>query len=645
VGRLGEHVHRPHLLDPPARPDEGPQVPPEGPRVAGDVGEPPRPQAGEPREDRRRRALPGRVEDRRVEAALPLEPPERVLGPGLHEPGAPDPVEPRRLDPVLDRLRVLLHGDHAGSQAREREGEEAHTGVEVEDAAPGPGIEGPEDDVDELPRGPGARLEEGYRGDEEPDARDLLEEPLAPREPPREAPEDDAPLEMVRVEVEAGRRRRRRAAGRPGDDLLGDPLEARELPPRGDEDRLGLAGLLAHAHEDVPGNAGAGSIPRDGRDAFPAEEVPQPEGDGVPPLGVDAALLHRDQILRPGAVVTDHRLAGLAAADDEVDLAPERPGRLDADRRPDGHLRAEGDAEDVREHGPLQVELLGVGDVLPRAAAAGPEVRAGRPHAVGGGLLDPEEARAAVLAPHRDDLDLDLLARDRAGDEEDVVAVADDRVAVERHGGNREAQPGAGRGASLRGSGRRPSPVPTGLIRLLGDRFLPWNHAGNDCNRSGRGMPPRRADLEPERCPRESGEGVTFGINYSNMVDDSFKVNHSSCLEELSRRLEEPAPGRLQLLVGPRQIGKTTLLLELTSRLGESASYAACDEPRAALPGFWETMWNEAESRASAGKAFLFLDEVQHIPDWSGKLKGRWDRIRRHRIPVQVVASGSSARR
>jgi len=31
--------------------------------------------------------------------------------------------------------------------------------------------------------------------------------------------------------------------------------------------------------------------------------------------------------------------------------------------------------------------------------------------------------------------------------------------------------------------------------------------------------------------------------------------------EELLMRLREPAPGRIQLLTGPRQVGKTTLLL------------------------------------------------------------------------------------
>lgn len=36
----------------------------------------------------------------------------------------------------------------------------------------------------------------------------------------------------------------------------------------------------------------------------------------------------------------------------------------------------------------------------------------------------------------------------------------------------------------------------------------------------------------------------------------------------LIQRLDEPAPGRIQLVTGPRQVGKTTILLELATRYG-----------------------------------------------------------------------------
>ena len=117
------------------------------------------------------------------------------------------------------------------------------------------------------------------------------------------------------------------------------------------------------------------------------------------------------------------------------------------------------------------------------------------------------------------------------------------------------------------------------------------------------------------------------------------------CRRLLGERLREPAPGRIQLLTGPRQVGKTTLLLELAREFGEAAIYMAGDEPDAALPGFWERCWTEAEARAQRGQAVLLLDEIHHLPDWAARLKGQWDRLRRRHLPLHVVATGSSALR
>ena len=124
-----------------------------------------------------------------------------------------------------------------------------------------------------------------------------------------------------------------------------------------------------------------------------------------------------------------------------------------------------------------------------------------------------------------------------------------------------------------------------------------------------------------------------------------FSASYEACRDALQARVAETAPGRIQLLTGPRQVGKTTLLLDLAERCGAQAVYAAGDGPEAALPGFWERCWAAAEERAGAGPAVLLLDEVHQIADWAAKLKGYWDRARRRRIPIHVVASGSSALR
>lgn len=125
-----------------------------------------------------------------------------------------------------------------------------------------------------------------------------------------------------------------------------------------------------------------------------------------------------------------------------------------------------------------------------------------------------------------------------------------------------------------------------------------------------------------------------------------FMLDYATCRVRLGERLAEPAPGRIQLLTGPRQVGKTTLLLELAEQRGASALYAACDGPEAGLPGFWERLWTVARGLAEEhGAAAIFLDEIQHISQWAARLKGEWDQLRRRKTRLHVVASGSSALR
>jgi predicted AAA+ superfamily ATPase len=82
-------------------------------------------------------------------------------------------------------------------------------------------------------------------------------------------------------------------------------------------------------------------------------------------------------------------------------------------------------------------------------------------------------------------------------------------------------------------------------------------------------------------------------------------------------RLAEPPPGRIQLLAGPRQVGKTTLLLALAGELGPAAIYAACDSPEASLPGLWERLWHQAEATAAEdGRAIVLCKYVRRSSQW-----------------------------
>jgi len=132
--------------------------------------------------------------------------------------------------------------------------------------------------------------------------------------------------------------------------------------------------------------------------------------------------------------------------------------------------------------------------------------------------------------------------------------------------------------------------------------------------------------------------------NYSTMTNARFRLSYRQCKELLVKRLAEPAPGRIQILTGPRQVGKTTLLLELAGELGDACIYAAADGPEAAIPGFWERLWARVEEQAATARpTVLLLDEIPHVDKWGIRLKGQWDRIRRRKIQAHVVVTGSSA--
>ncbi|MBI5363007.1 MAG: ATP-binding protein [Planctomycetes bacterium] len=133
------------------------------------------------------------------------------------------------------------------------------------------------------------------------------------------------------------------------------------------------------------------------------------------------------------------------------------------------------------------------------------------------------------------------------------------------------------------------------------------------------------------------------------MSEPEYRLGWEECLELLRERLaEKPAkpPPPIQLLTGPRQVGKTTVLTALSEELGERCLYAACDSQEAAFPGYFEQLWTRAEKiAADQGLAVVLVDEVQSLPDWARRLKAEWDRLRRKKLHVSIVATGSSALR
>jgi len=118
-----------------------------------------------------------------------------------------------------------------------------------------------------------------------------------------------------------------------------------------------------------------------------------------------------------------------------------------------------------------------------------------------------------------------------------------------------------------------------------------------------------------------------------------------STYELLRRRLEEPRRF-IQVLAGPRQVGKTTVVQQVLQDLSIPSHYASADEPVTKDRVWIEQQWDVARRLVSgpghAPAAVLVLDEVQKVPGWSEIAKFLWDRDTADRVPLRVAVLGSA---
>jgi hypothetical protein len=112
----------------------------------------------------------------------------------------------------------------------------------------------------------------------------------------------------------------------------------------------------------------------------------------------------------------------------------------------------------------------------------------------------------------------------------------------------------------------------------------------------------------------------------------------------LASRLAEPRRF-LQVVAGPRQVGKTTLVQQVLADVGRPGVLVSADEPTLRDATWLATQWERARTAArEAGRpgAVLAIDEVQKVPHWSEAVKRLWDEDTRDRLPLRVVLLGSA---
>jgi len=111
--------------------------------------------------------------------------------------------------------------------------------------------------------------------------------------------------------------------------------------------------------------------------------------------------------------------------------------------------------------------------------------------------------------------------------------------------------------------------------------------------------------------------------------------------QTLQSRLKEPRRF-LQVLAGPRQVGKTTLARQAMEGSRSRSHYASADEPTLQDRAWIEQQWDLGRLKAKDGGALLVLDEIQKVPGWSEVVKRLWDEDTAKGVLLKCVLLGSS---
>ena len=106
---------------------------------------------------------------------------------------------------------------------------------------------------------------------------------------------------------------------------------------------------------------------------------------------------------------------------------------------------------------------------------------------------------------------------------------------------------------------------------------------------------------------------------------------------QLEKRLSGTS-ALIQLLVGPRQVGKTTGVRQLIKRTPGHCHYASADDLLVTDRTWLLEQWQKALLMGDG--CLLVVDEIQKIPNWPETVKSLWD-AHPHRLRVVLLGSSS----
>ena len=115
-------------------------------------------------------------------------------------------------------------------------------------------------------------------------------------------------------------------------------------------------------------------------------------------------------------------------------------------------------------------------------------------------------------------------------------------------------------------------------------------------------------------------------------------------VEQLKNRMMEKRLF-MQIVIGPRQTGKTTAVLQALESIPIPHYFISADDPLLVSPEWLRNEWEKARlmQKQTGKEIILAIDEVQKVPAWPSMVKLLWDEDTRKKNPIKLILSGSSS--
>lgn len=114
--------------------------------------------------------------------------------------------------------------------------------------------------------------------------------------------------------------------------------------------------------------------------------------------------------------------------------------------------------------------------------------------------------------------------------------------------------------------------------------------------------------------------------------------------QQIKERVEEPKKF-IQIVMGPRQVGKTTLVKQVLEHIETPFLSFSADDVPTSQRSWISDCWQAARIKMAAqnlSEMLLVIDEIQKIQSWSETVKKEWDADIRNDVNIKVLLTGSS---